>query len=161
MTLIRRSVPLPLLLATSLALTGCGWMNPFNWFRHQEVAQTLAPPGGYPDIENDKRRLIADVVGLEVKPSQGGAIVAATGLPPTQGWWGTALLAENDGEPVEGEMRYRFVAVWPEPGSLAAQRVGTPNSREVTATAYINSVKLARVKRIVVIGATNQRAISR
>ncbi|MFD2172535.1 hypothetical protein [Rhodobacter lacus] len=161
MTLIRRSAALPLLLASSLVLTGCGWMNPFNWFRHQEVTQTLEPKGGYPDIEDDTRELIADVVALEVRPSQGGAIVAATGLPPTQGWWGTALLPENDDEPVDGEMRYRFVAVWPEPGSAVAARVGPASSREVTATAFIDNVKLARVKKIVVIGANTQRAISR
>lgn len=161
MTPIRRSATLPLLLASSLALAGCGWMNPFNWFHQPEVKTTLDPEGGYPVVEDDPRQLIAEVTGLEVKKTQGGAIVVAVGLPPSQGWWGAELLPENDGEPVDGVMSYRFVAAWPDPESPAAQRTGSPESREISAAAFINNVKLTRVKKVVVIGATNQRALSR
>ncbi|MBZ4022385.1 hypothetical protein CKO11_07935 [Rhodobacter sp. TJ_12] len=162
---MRRSAPLALLLASALALSACGWresrINPWNWFQKEEVATTLAPKEGYPEIADDPRELVASVTKLEVTRSQGGAIVAATGLPPTQGWWGADLLAENDGVPVDGVMTYRFVVAWPNPGSPASQRSGRPESREVTAAAFINSVKLAGVRKIVVIGAANQRAISR
>jgi len=164
MTLSRRSVPLALSLALAVALSGCGWkesrVNPWNWFKHQEVT-TLEPKEGYPDAKNDPRELVAQVTQLEVKPTQGGAIVAAAGLPPTQGWWGADLLAENDGKPVDGVMTYRFVVAWPDPGSPASQRVSTTESREVTAAAFINNVRLEEVRKIVVIGADNQRALSR
>ncbi|PTV97638.1 hypothetical protein C8J27_101755 [Rhodobacter aestuarii] len=164
MTEIRRFAPVALLLASSVALSGCGWkdskMNPWNWFSQEEVT-TLAPKEGYPEIANDPRELVATVTKLEIKRTQGGAIVAATGMPPTQGWWGADLLAENDGSPVDGVMTYRFVAAWPNPGSPAGQRISTPESREITAAAFINNVKLAQVKKVVVIGAGNQRAVSR
>jgi hypothetical protein len=164
MTLPRRSVPLAVSLALAVALSGCGWkqsrINPWNWFKHEEV-QTLAPKEGYPDVKADPRALIAQVTRLEVKPTQGGAIVSAAGLPPTQGWWGAKLLADNDGKPVEGVVTYRFVVAWPTPGSADSQRVGPPESREVTAAAFLNNVRLAEVKKIVVVGAGNQRSVSR
>lgn len=160
-----RPVSLSLALALALALAGCGgWkesrLNPSNWFGKEEV-QTLEPATGYPDPKKDPRDLIAEVTELEVKPTQGGAIVSAAGITPTQGWWGASLLAENDGHAVDGVMTYRFVVAWPDPDSPAGSRVLTPESRTVTAAAYINNVRLAEVKRIVVIGASNQRSVSR
>lgn len=157
-----RPAPVALSLALALALSACGAskLNPWNWFKHEEVT-TLEPKEGYPDVQKDPRELIAQVTALEVKPTQGGAIVAATGLTPTQGWWGAKLLAENNGKPVDGVMTYRFVVAWPDPGSPAASRVSTAQSREVTAAAFITNVRLAEVKKVVVIGAGNQRAISR
>lgn len=164
MTLPRRSAPLALSLALALALSGCGIgkskLNPFNWFHTEEVT-TLDPKEGYPDVKTDPRELVAQVTALEIKPTQGGAIVSATGLPPTQGWWGAELLAENDGKPVDGTITYRFVVAWPDPGAPAGSRTGTPQSREVTVAAFINNVRLAEVGKIVVIGAGNQRSIRR
>ena len=165
MTLPRRSAPVVLSLALAVTLAGCGgWkesrVNPMNWFTKQEAA-SLAPKEGYPDAKDDPRELVAQVTQLEVKPTQGGAIVSAVGLPPTQGWWGAELLAENKGEPVEGVLTYRFVVAWPNPDSPAAVRVSTEPSREVTVAAFINNVRLAGVKKIVVVGAANQRSVSR
>lgn len=162
MFLRARPAPVALSLALALALSGCGQskLNPWNWFKHEQV-MTLAPKEGYPDVKEDPRELIAQVTALEVKQTQGGAIVAATGQTPTQGWWGAKLLAENDGKPVDGVMTYRFVVAWPDPQSPAASRVSTPQSRDVTAAAFIDNVMLAEVKKIVVIGADTQRSISR
>ncbi|WP_444451893.1 hypothetical protein ACTTAI_12590 [Rhodobacter capsulatus] len=164
MFLRARPAPVALSLALALALSGCGFgkskLNPWNWFKHEQV-MTLAPKDGYPDVKEDPRELIAHVTALEVKQTQGGAIVAATGQTPTQGWWGAKLLAENDGKPVNGVMTYRFVVAWPDPQSPAASRVSTPQSRDVTAAAFIDNVLLAEVTKIVVIGADTQRSISR
>lgn len=159
-----RPAPVALSLALAVALSGCGFgqskLNPWNWFKHEEVT-TLAPKEGYPEAKDDPRELVATVTALAVNPTQGGAIVAATGLTPTQGWWGAELLAENDGKPVDGVVTYRFVVAWPDPGTPAANRVSTPQSREVTAAAFLNNVRLSEVTKIVVVGAGNQRAISR
>ena len=132
-----------------------------NWFGKAEEAQTLAPQEGYPEVANDPRELVAQVTSLEVKPTQGGAIVMAEGITPTQGWWGADLLAENDGKPVEGVLTYRFVIAWPDPGSAAGQRVLTPESRTVSAAAFINNTRLASVRKVVVVGAETQRSVSR
>lgn len=166
MTLPRLSAPLALSLALAVALSGCGgWresrINPKNWFGKAEEAQTLAPKEGYPEVANDPRELVAQITSLEVKATQGGAIVMAEGITPTQGWWGADLLAENDGKPVDGVVTYRFVIAWPDPGSAASQRVLTPQSRTVSASAFINSTRLASVRKVVVVGASNQRSLSR
>ncbi len=164
MILPRRPAAPALTLVLALALSGCGgWGSkvlPWNWFGKQEVT-SLEPKEGYPDVAEDPRELVAQVTSLEIKPTQGGAIVSASGLPPTQGWWGAELLAENDGKPVDGVVSYRFVVAWPDPGSPPSTRVLTPQSREVTVAAFLSNVRLAEVKKIIVIGATNQRAISR
>ncbi|OZA08094.1 MAG: hypothetical protein B7Y02_12980, partial [Rhodobacterales bacterium 17-64-5] len=76
-----------------LALVGCGAvresrLNPFNWFKRSEardLVQTEAP--------GDPRPLVAEVLTMVVEPIPGGAIVRATGLPPTQGWWQAELIA--------------------------------------------------------------------
>ena len=69
-------------------------------------ATTLEPKEGYPSVATDPRQLISQVTRLEIKKTQGGAIISAAGMPPTQGWWGAELLAENDGKPVDGVMTY-------------------------------------------------------
>ena len=148
-----------------LAVAGCGFsqsrLNPFNWFGGDQEEATLEPEGGYAQAEADYRPLVAQVTRLEVKPTQGGAIVSAAGLPPTQGWWDAELIAENDGFAVDGVMSYRFVLMPPSADSPAARRVLTPESREVTVAAYINNVRLTDVRKIVVTGANNARSVSR
>jgi len=161
---LRPALVLPLVI--SVALAGCGgWkesrVNPRNWFGKSETVQTLEPKGGYIKAKDDHRQLVADVSTLEIKRTPTGAIVSVTGLPPTQGWWGAALLADDDARPVDGVITYRFVVAPPEPGSPAAQRVASPASRTVTAAAFINNTRLAATHKIVVIGAQNERSISR
>ena len=156
--------PLLALLALSLTLAGCGAaresrLNPFNWFgRCAEGPATLAVAEDRP---GDHRPLVAEVVALEVNPTPGGAIVTALGQTPTQGWWAGELVADNRGEPVEGVLTYRFHIAAPHPGSPAADRVSTPQSREVTVAVQLSNIALAGVRRIVVTGAGNSRAVSR
>lgn len=155
-------LPVSGLIILALVLAGCGRirdsrLNPFNWFgRSQEVAVVTSDPV-VPGRPEDPRILVADVTEMEVARQPGGAIVRATGLPPTQGWWDAALVAENGGQPVDGVLTYRFVVDQP----LQATRISTPQSREVTAAAYVSDVKLANVQQIVVLGAQNSRSSRR
>ncbi|TQS72931.1 hypothetical protein ERN12_03880 [Rhodobacteraceae bacterium] len=160
----------PLLASLSLmiALSACGSVrdsrvNPLNWFggAQQQQPQTLAPDGGYEAAVRDDRPAIAQVTQLAIRKTQGGAIIEAVGVPSTQGWWNAELVAENDGEPVDGEMRYRFVAFPPPSDSADARRAGTVPSREITAAAYINNVALAKVRRVTVSGANNGLSATR
>ncbi|MDF2143107.1 hypothetical protein [Paenirhodobacter sp. CAU 1674] len=158
--------PLIASLVLATALAGCGFgqsrLNPFNWFGpSRPEPTTLAPEGGYAEARGDFRVEAATITRLEIKPTQGGAIVSAAGLPPTQGWWDAELIAENDGYPVDGVMSYRFVLAEPQPGSPAASRVSTPESREVTVAAFISNARLASVSKVVVSGAGNARSVSR
>lgn len=158
-------LPLIALLALSMTVSGCGFrdskLNPFNWFGSDEEMTTLEPTEGYAEALGDFRVPVAQVTRLEVKQTTSGAIVSAAGLPPTQGWWDAELVAENDGYAVDGVMSYRFVVAEPQPGTPVASRVSTPQSREVTAAAYINTTRLQSVRKIVVTGAGNARSVSR
>ncbi|MBD3787698.1 MAG: hypothetical protein IE922_12155 [Sphingomonadales bacterium] len=156
--------PLIAALVLTLPLAGCGFgqsrLNPFNWF-DRPAAETLAPEGGYPVVEGDARDMVAQITDLTIKRTLDGAIVTATGLPPTQGFWDAELVAENKGRPVEGVITYHFLLREPPAGSPAAGRALTPASREIVAGAFINTTRLAETSKIVVIAAGNTRSISR
>ena len=150
------------LLVLTLALPGCARIrdskvNPFNWFGRSKAVATQPVESVVPGRPEDGRILIANVTELEIARQPGGAIVRASGLPPTQGWWDAELVAENGGLPVEGVLTYRFVIAAP----AKASRVSTPQSRELTAAAYVSDIKLAGVSEIVVVGAENSRASRR
>ncbi|MCB2135499.1 MAG: hypothetical protein KDE08_06070 [Rhodobacteraceae bacterium] len=148
------------LLVVALTVSSCGRIresrfNPFNWFGRSEAGQ--AAQTVQPGVTDDGRILVAEITALEVARQPGGAIVRASGLPPTQGWWNTELVAENDGDPVDGVLTFRFVIAQP----LGQTRVSTPQSRELTAATYLSDIKLAEVRQIVVQGAANSRSVRR
>ena len=134
--------------------------NPFNWFGSSKV-ETLEPEAGYPVLEGDTREMVAQVTGLTIERTLDGAIVTATGLPPTQGFWDAELKSDTKGRPVDGVVTYHFLLRAPEPGSPAAGRAMDPATREITAGAFINTTRLAATSKIVVIAAGNSRSISR
>ena len=157
-------------LALTLATAGCGTirsskLNPFNWFgkSQPEVQSTLAPRGGYPEqIGKPWQQPVAQVTSLSVDKTPTGAIVTAIGLPPTQGYWDTDLVALDKGQPdAQGVVRYRFMLAPPAADSADARRVSTPQSREVSAAAFISNYKLEGVRKIVVEGAGNARSVRR
>lgn len=155
-------LPVTGLLIVTLVLAGCGRvresrLNPFNWFgRSVETTQAVSE-GAVPGRPDDRRILVAQVTDMEVARQPGGAIIRASGLPPTQGWWNTDLVAENGGAPVDGVLTYRFVIAEP----LKPNRVSTPQSRELTAATYVSDIKLDGVSQIVVLGAENSRSSRR
>ena len=155
-------LPVTGVLVVSLALAGCGKiresrLNPFNWFGRSHQVEAVGAGPTVPGRPDDGRLLVAQVTELEVARQPGGAIVRASGLPPTQGWWDAALVADNDGEPTDGVMTYRFVIAAPP----TATRVSTPQSRELTAATFLSAAKLAQIREIVVVGAQNSRASRR
>ena len=150
-------LPVTAVLIAALSLGGCAKVrdskfNPLNWFGRSQ-AQTAAPG----TVPADPRSLVQQVTALEVARQPGGAIVRASGLPPTQGWWDAELGAENDGIAKDGVLSYRFVVFAP-PGE---RRVSTPQSRELTAAIYLSDMRLQDVRQIVVLGATNSRSVRR
>lgn len=154
-------LPILALMLAALTLTSCGRiresriLNPFNWFGRSQETQMVAAAN--PNVIADGRLVVAQVTELEIARQPGGAIVRASGLPPTQGWWNTELIADNDGQPVDGVLTYRFVIAKP----IGQTRVSTPQSRELTAATYLSDIKLAEVRQIVVLGAENSRSVRR
>ncbi|WP_172961022.1 hypothetical protein [Oceaniglobus roseus] len=150
------------LIATLLILSvvaGCARvsnsrLNPFNWFGRSQ-AVTAVPVT--PDETGDPRPLIDQITTLEVERTPGGAIVRATGLPPTQGHWDGELLLVGDEDPVDGVLQYQF-RIMPPP---APTRVSTPRSREVVVGLYLTRQALENVREIRVSAARNARAVRR
>ena len=138
-------------MGAAFVVTGCGAvresrLNPFNWFggarRRERVQQTA-------EVARDQRLLVADVISLSVDPYSSGAIVRATGIPPTQGWWDAELVARPIDE--NGVLVYDFRVFPP----LTNTPQGTTRSREITAGASISNTRLDQVREIVVQGANN------
>lgn len=143
-------------LALATGLGGCARigesrLNPFNWFGQSEPApvRVAARPA-------DPRPPVAQVTDLAIERAPGGAILRATGLPPTQGWYAAALVRNGD-IGADGVLSFTFRAVPPpEP-----QRVSTPWSRELTVAVYLPDAVLAQVRAIQVSGAANARVVRR
>lgn len=143
---------LPILAALVLAtvLSGCAAiresrLNPLNWFGRAEAA---AVTDLYVRPE-DPRALVAAVTDLQVEPYPGGAIVRATGLPPTQGHWDAELVAQPLDD--QGRLVFEF-RVFPPPLPAAA---GAVRSRQITVAASVSTIALQGVTSIVVQGAGN------
>lgn len=147
--------PLMAGLAATLILGGCGFgasrLNPFNWFGGSSETETVVVDQSGPQ---DDRLLVAQVIDLVVVPNPNGAIVRATGLPPTQGFWEAELVAR----PLEdGVLVYDFRVFPP----ITPAAVSTPQSRQITAGAYISNARLRDIRQITVQGESNARTTRR
>lgn len=147
-------------LTAVLFLSACGSIagsrfNPFNWFeRPSQEAETLVPARA---AVIDNRVPVLQVTEMALERRPGGAVLRATGLPPTQGWWDAELRPENDGEAVNGVLLFTFVVA--EPREATAQ--GSQMSRELTAAIYLSDIRLAQAREIRVQGAQNARSVRR
>lgn len=148
---------------TALVLSGCSGgsgsgsskLNPFNWFGRSKQEKTLTP------VEiaatTDPRTLVDQVARMSVDRTPGGAIIRATGLPPTQGYWSGELVPENSEQPVKGVLTYRFVVAPP----TGFEPTSTPQSRELVVARFVSAQKLEGVRQIRVLGARNARSSRR
>jgi hypothetical protein len=150
-------LPLTLAVTAVMVLTSCGVIresrfNPLNWFgRSQEQRAEragLATP-------TEGRPLVEQVLSLVIEQTPQGAIVRATGLSPTQGYYDAELVPRPLDD--KGVLVYDFrVMPPPEPKPVGAQR-----TREVTVAAMLSNIKLESIREIVVQGATNARSSRR
>lgn len=151
-------LPLMAALTLTLAVSACGGiresrLNPLNWFGR---SQAVAPAALMSSVDQaDPRPLVEQVVSLSVEPMPGGAIVRATGLPPTQGYWRGELVARDIDE--QGRLIYDFRIVPPP----TPTRVSTPFSREVTVADFLSNQKLEEITQISVQGQINARSAAR
>jgi hypothetical protein len=146
------------LMVVLVALPACGRLresrlNPFNWFGRSQPAEVTAPAD--PAVTEDGRRLVSQVTDVTLERTPGGAILRATGLPPTQGWWDAELVAR----PVEDEgvLIYDFRIFPPE----GAADVNTVRSREVLVATFLSNQRLEGLRQITVQGETSARSTRR
>ena len=149
---------LPILAVVILAavLTGCARVeesrfNPKNWG---------GPPRAAPVLEVyvrpvDPRPLVGQVTLLKVEPYPGGAIVRATGVPSSQGYWEAELVALPVDE--AGRLVYEFRVFPPRVAAVT----GTQYARQITVAAAISDIALQGVRTVVVQGADNAMSARR
>ena len=137
-------------IALCLVLTGCASVsqskyNPFNWFKSSTSSAPtqlyVAPP--------DKRLLVAQVLTMHIEKTTDGAIVRASGLPPSQGWWKAALVKIDQDDPAK--LVYAFRVFPP----LAPTPAGTPYSREINVAIALSNQQLQGITTITVQGESN------
>ncbi|MDE0589373.1 hypothetical protein OU789_05500 [Halocynthiibacter sp. C4] len=151
-----------LALATcALFLAGCSSVsdsnyNPLNWFDGDSSDQQLEPEEGYVTV-TDPRNLIADVRELRIEPTQGGVVVAAMGMPPTQGYYRADLISPTNNIPENGTLTLEFRAAKPP----TQQPVSTELSREVWVAYFLSNIELRNIRQIRVVGANNSRTKSK
>ena len=142
-----------LALVASCATVRDSRINPFNWFGRSAETRAVAAT---PAAPVDPRRPVGQVIDMAVEPRPGGAILRATGLPPTQGHWDAALVLDPVAEGAS-ELTYRFLVQPP----VVPRPAGTPQSREVTVAVYLSDVRLEGIRRVTVAGETNARTVTR
>lgn len=136
-------------------LAGCeSNLNPVNWFGGGEDAETgldlnALGVGALPLIDQ-----VTDVV-LERAP--GGAILRATGVPPTLGYWDAALVpVDPDLRPDEnGVLTLDFISQ-PPPGP---QPAGAPAAREIVVAYFLSTQTLRGVRTLSVRAERNTRSV--
>lgn len=141
-------------LIATLVLVGCGSrLNPMNWFGSDEETIAAAPEA----FTADPRPLVGNVTQLRIERITSGAIVRATGLPQTQGYWDAELVPTNLKDLKNGELIYEFRVHAP----LDPMPSSTARSREVFVASDLSEVELRGVRKITVVGAGNRRSVRR
>ena len=139
-----------------LIVSGCATVresaiNPFNWFgRSEESTADIAPA-------TLVLPLVAEVTAMRIDKAPGGAIIHATGLPPTQGYWEAELDPDANADTGADTLVINFSA-FPHP---QPQPVGTPRSRELSAALFLSDQALAGVRTVIVRGRNSQRSARR
>lgn len=153
-------IPLLAMLALTLSLGACqrvseSRFNPFNWFGRSEAraVQSATAVAARPD----PRPLVDQVTQMAVEPIPGGAILRASGLPPTQGHWDAELVQVSTADIPENTLVFDF-RLSPPP---YAARQGTEPSRRVEVATYLTDNDLAGIRSIVVRGARTERVTRR
>ena len=152
--------------AVLLTLSGCARiadsrLNPVNWFGQSQGApvtetgeiRPLVPAGRTVNMV-DARPMLQSVTALSVDRSPTGAIVRATGVAPTQGFFNAELV--NAGVS-SGVLTLEFRAQ--APSGFEAE--GSAASRQITTAYAIDAEDLSTIRRVRVQAATNARTAAR
>ncbi len=138
-------------LSLILSLSACGTrLNPLNWFGG-EREQRVRIDADVPVADIDGRVLVTEIIQLSVEQTTTGAIVRATGVTPSQGYYDAELV---EVEPTPNGLVYEFRAA--SPGGFA-----TAGIQQIVAGVDLSVGDLQGITSITVITQTNQRSVSR
>lgn len=145
---------LTLCLCLALAACGSSRLNPLNWFGGDREQRIRVTETAAEVVPTDPRPLVTEVLDLRVEQTSSGAIVQATGLVPTLGYFGGDLVEVERGD---GALVFEFRVEAPEDGGTP----GTPRAREILAAQALSVGALEGVRSITVIAQTNRRSVNR
>jgi hypothetical protein len=140
-------------LTLCLGLAACGEsrLNPMNWFGgDREERITITETG----TVVDPRPLVAEIVELAIEPTTSGAILTATALTETTGYWQPGLVEVGR---EEGTVIYEFRAAAPETGAFA----GAEPTRRISAAVALGRGELQGLRAITVRSRSNLRTVER
>ena len=152
--------------AVLLTLSGCARisdsrLNPFNWFGGSREATAPEPVEIRPLVPErritqivDGRQMVSSVTALRVDRAPSGAIVRATGVAPTQGFYNAELV---DAGVNNGVLLLEFRAQ--APSGFEAE--GTARSRQINAAYVIDAADLSGIRTVRVQAASNARTSAR
>lgn len=155
-----------IIVCLGLLLSGCARLadsrlNPMNWFgRSAPVANTtpdgelrpLVPVGEGLAVE--PRAVIDQIVELQIEPTRSGAILRATGLAATQGFYNAELVLAGS---ENGDLTYDFRVMAP----AGFEAIGTEASRRITVALELSAAKIAGIRSVTVRGVQNARSSRR
>jgi len=98
------------------------------------------------------RLLVAEVTELKIDRMPGGAIIRATGIPRSQGYWDASLVPAPQPGDAADTLSFEFRVFPP----IQARRGGTAPPRDVVVAYHVTNKKLKGIRRIVVIGQSNR-----
>ncbi len=171
---------LTILVISSIVLSSCSRLrdsrlNPGNWFgksepRQVQTAQTAEDeinpliPEERPSIfrrnkdkeANYQGTPVDQVTTLKVEPTPTGAIIRVTGIALQQGAYDVRLTNETDGEPVDGVLTYRLMAV-----QFTNTPQGAPQQRTLHAATFVSNADIDATRTIVVRGLRNEQVVRR
>lgn len=158
---------LPLALYALLTITACATIsqsrfNPLNWFGSSEEVATSTPRDQLPPLVRadrvgqvvEGRALIAQITDLRVDQTPGGAIILATGLAESQGYFNAQLVRRSL---ENGVLTFDFRAEAP----ATFQATGSTASRQITAATQLDRAALFGVNTIIVNAQSGSRRVSR
>jgi len=148
------------------ALSGCARvsesrLNPLNWFDPAPEATNEAAIQRKPLVPAraevtvvDARVLIESLVSASLETSGSGAILRATGVAASQGYFNAELVLVDVSN---GVLTYDFRVERP----AGFEAVGSANSRQITVATVIDAAALRGIKAVVVRGASATKRLSR
>lgn len=162
------------LVISSIVLSGCSRLrdsrlNPGNWFggsKSQPVATSTTSanpliPERTTLRRRDRREIyngtpVDQITKLEVERTAAGAIVRVTAISLQQGAYDVRLISDTEGDPVDGVLTFRLLALQP-----TDQPQGQPRQRTLHAARFVSNNTLSTTRTIRVVGARNERVTKR
>jgi len=157
---------LAIVVGLAAALSGCARvsesrLNPLNWFNPAPATTNEAAIQRKPLVPTqtevtvvDARVLIESLVSASLETSGSGAILRATGVAASQGYFNAELVLVGASN---GVLTYDFSVERP----AGYEAVGSANSRQITVATVIDAAVLRGVKAVDVRGANGTKRLSR